>query len=227
MKQKGFGLMELLVVVGIIAILGAIALPQYNKYVTKTRVTEALHHAQVYARKYESEAAGGGDAGTIPTLEHATISITGSGADTRVNATLKDSIDSQVLIDSDDTAGGKILELGLIGSSGSTRWECKTNLSARLMPKVCAYKAAVGGIADGTAWASLSDEDKASVTACWDQDYAEGAGVGNGWVEGNNGYGGDQQDIRGNADAACCLAIGQTSSDSSLENWRDERRCVE
>jgi type IV pilus assembly protein PilA len=39
MKQKGFGLMELLVVVGIIAILGAIALPQYNKYVTKTRIT--------------------------------------------------------------------------------------------------------------------------------------------------------------------------------------------
>ncbi|MEC9370389.1 MAG: prepilin-type N-terminal cleavage/methylation domain-containing protein, partial [Pseudomonadota bacterium] len=32
MKQKGFGLMELLVVVGIIAILGAIAVPQYNKY---------------------------------------------------------------------------------------------------------------------------------------------------------------------------------------------------
>ena len=224
MKQNGFTLIELLVTIGIIAILGAIALPQYNKYVTKTRITEALHHGQVYARKFESEAAGGGDAGTIPTLEHATISKSGSDADTRVNVTLNDSIDSQVLIDSDDTAGGKVLELGLIGSSGSTRWECKTNLSARLMPKVCTYATDVGG---PVAWASLSDEDKASVTACWDQDYAEGAGVGNGWVEGNNGYGGDQQDIRGNADAACCLAIGQTSSDSSLENWRDERRCVE
>ncbi|SVC91827.1 uncharacterized protein METZ01_LOCUS344681, partial [marine metagenome] len=105
MKQKGFGIIELMVVLGIIAILGAIALPQYNKYVTKTRITEALHHGQVYARKYESESAGGGGAGDIPILDHATISITGSGADTRVNVILKDSIDSQVLIDSDDTAG--------------------------------------------------------------------------------------------------------------------------
>ena len=152
--------MELLVVVGIIAILGAIALPQYNKYATKPRITEALHHAQVYARKYESEAAGGGDAGTIPTLDHATISISGSDADTRVNVILMDSIDSQVLIASDDTAGGKVLELGLIGSSGTTRWECKTNLSARLMPKVCTYQADVGAISDGAAWASVPEDKR-------------------------------------------------------------------
>jgi type IV pilus assembly protein PilA len=193
MKQKGFTLIELLVTIGIIAILGAIALPQYNKYVTKTRITEALHHGQVYARKFESEAAGGGDAGTIPILEHATISKSGSGTDTRVNVTLKDSIDSQVLIDSDDTAGGKVLELGLKGSSGATRWECKTNLSARLMPKVCEYSPDVGG---PVAWADR-DIDDASLTACWEGDDFDGK-----WVVGKNSAGdGAQGEVRDLADA--------------------------
>ena len=218
MKQKGFGLMELLVVVGIIAILGAIALPQYNKYVTKTRITEALHHAQVYARKYESEAAGGGDAGTIPTLEHATISKSGSDADTRVNATLKDSIDSQVLIDSDDTAGGKILELGLIGSSGATRWECKTNLSARFMPKVCTYSADVGGIRVGDAWDSdaMRDSYDACCTSCCDSNNCPDTHDNRAeWVVGMAQDAGNQAAITAMADRNCSFTAAGTCAGMS------------
>jgi type IV pilus assembly protein PilA len=202
MKQKGFTLIELMVTIGIIAILGAIALPQYNKYVTKTRITEALHHAQVYARKYESEAAGGGDAGTIPTLEHATISKSGSDADTRVNVILMDSIDSQVLIESDDTAGGKILELGLIGSSGATRWECKTNLSARFMPKVCTYSADAGAGLPA-AWADRDTSD-ASLTACWEG--PPGVRTVGRWVVGENSHGGSQDDVKTCADGGTPLS---------------------
>mgnify|MGYP001388543244 CR=1 FL=1 len=186
MKQKGFGLMELLVVVGIIAILGAIALPQYNKYVTKTRITEALHAGQVYARKVESEAAGAGGAGAEPTVDLATITRTGSGADTRVKITLSEDIDSQALITSDeaDLAGGKVLVLTPTGTSEAIRWACTSNLPASKMPKVCTFDDSVGGIADGTAWASLSDEDRASKTACWDQLVADRADDSNGWVVG-------------------------------------------
>jgi len=204
MKQKGFGIIELMVVLGIIAILGGIALPQYNKYVTRARITEALHAGQVYARKVESEAAGGGSAGTEPTVDLATITRTGSGADTRVNITLSEEIDSQALIAADeaDLAGGKVLELAPTGSGSAIRWDCTSNLPDSKIPKVCTYSADAGAGLP-TAWVDRDTSDS-SLTACWEGEAGERT-VGR-WVVGENSHAGSQGDVRTCADGGTPLS---------------------
>ncbi|MDD7578995.1 MAG: pilin [Elusimicrobia bacterium] len=60
MTQKGFTLIELLVVVLIIGILSAVALPQYQKAVTKARFTEAITNLKTIAEADKVCQLGGG-----------------------------------------------------------------------------------------------------------------------------------------------------------------------
>jgi type IV pilus assembly protein PilA len=58
--QKGFSLIELMIVIAIIGILAAIAIPQYQNYIARSQVSEAISMAQPARTALEEYAAANG-----------------------------------------------------------------------------------------------------------------------------------------------------------------------
>lgn len=147
-KQQGFTLIELMIVVAVIGVLSAIAVPQYQNYVKKSELGAALASVTALKVNVEDYMA---TKGSFPTLDNDTkmkdtlgASTTSIGAITTEAEAEKDGAGKiQILLSSETQNTGKNLALN---RDGNGKWTCITDIpssASATYPKGCTHAAAL------------------------------------------------------------------------------------
>lgn len=143
-NQKGFTLIELMIVIAIVGILAALALPAYQNYIAKSQVTEAFNLAEgqkpavVAAKAENGKCPSNGEAGIATAtlikgdfVEMVTVGQSSDGL-CSISAKLK-SGDSNI---NENIAGGTVTLVGTI-TDGSVDWDCTSSLDQKFVPNAC------------------------------------------------------------------------------------------
>jgi len=137
-KQSGFTLIELMIVVAIIGILAAIALPAYQDYIARSQMSEAMVLADgqkaTVQEYYASEGTWPSDNAEAGMASAA--DITGDYVSTVANA---DGVITSTLKDSGVSSGiqGATLDLSPVTHDGAVEWVCHSDAEDKYVPKVC------------------------------------------------------------------------------------------
>ncbi|CAK4071024.1 MULTISPECIES: type IV pilin protein [Vibrio] len=125
-KAKGFTLIELMIVVAVIGVLAAIAIPQYQKYVEKGALGSALATATALKTNYEDYLAVSGAA---------PASVSDIGAVSFALGTV--SLDASGAIEVGITSGGGSGSSVKLARSVDGSWDCTISASAGVKINGC------------------------------------------------------------------------------------------
>ncbi|MGL4222228.1 MAG: pilin [Shewanella sp.] len=140
--NKGFTLIELMIVVAVIGVLAAIAIPQYQNYVAKAELGGALSSVSALKTNVEDYIANNG---SFPV--EASTTAASLGAPTPNNGTIKfgvgtNSIDYAINSGSEKVKG---VTMSLKRDSTNQSWSCKVNkgsnslITNAVLPKNCTF----------------------------------------------------------------------------------------
>ncbi len=134
--QKGFTLIELMIVVAIIGILAAIAIPQYQDYTIRSKITEALNLAapaklaiaETYASNgvFPADNAEAGLAGTINSKYVASLLVAGDTI-TITFRQIHTNVDGQTLT----------LQATTDAEDSRVEWTCTSTADDKYLPANC------------------------------------------------------------------------------------------
>lgn len=131
-KQRGFTLIELMIVVAIIAILAAIALPAYQNYVAKSQLTAGLADVRSGLTGFESHVL----VESVNTFDLTDIGLSASTPRCSLSMLSGDTGFIRCTLKGNPQVAGKTIELA---RTASGEWQCKVQatIDSKLWPAGC------------------------------------------------------------------------------------------
>jgi len=135
MKSKGFTLIELMIVVAIVGILAAVAIPAYQDYTIRARVTEGLHLG-ASAKLAVSETAITNNA--LPATQAATGYVSPAATTNVASIAIADATGAVTVTYTAAAGGGTIILTPTLQANGDVTWTCTGGtLAAKYRPASC------------------------------------------------------------------------------------------